>query len=249
MTDAPSTPDAAAVELARLLGDALGQAIQPADVDRELRASLAHTRRIFGAAACSFAEVLGDGTGLRFRAADGVGAEAIVGVEMPLNKGIVGWAAVSGEPVRIGEVQRDARFARDVAEATDYVPQTILAVPVVDLDGETLGVIEVLDPTEDFGSSGRELGVLEALAAQVAVIVRLGNSFQRLGSAVLRAVLDPDHTGAVDPLLARLGASPEDAGITALAEAFRGLAGQGPAAAGLAARLLTEVAAFTGRRR
>jgi hypothetical protein len=33
-----------------------------------------------------------------------------------------GWAAMTGQPIAVRDVQTDARFARDVAESTQYVP-------------------------------------------------------------------------------------------------------------------------------
>jgi signal transduction protein with GAF and PtsI domain len=96
---------------------------------------------------------------MRFIAADGVGAEAIVDVVLPINRGIAGWAVMSGQPILIANAEEDARFARDIAESTGYVPQTILAAPMSDESGEVAGVIEVLDPQHREQHSGRELDV------------------------------------------------------------------------------------------
>src|SRR5215467_7511780 len=80
------------------------------------------TRSLFGAAACSVALVEADGETLVFVASDGAGADEIVGVRIPVSRGIAGWAAMSGQPIAVRDVQTDARFARDVAESTHYVP-------------------------------------------------------------------------------------------------------------------------------
>lgn len=141
------------------------------DPDRsDLRAVLASTRTLFGAGACSCALTSDDGAGLTFVAADGAGASEIVGVSIPVNRGIAGWVALSGQPTAIADVGRDDRFARDVAEATAYVPTSILAVPMVDPQGQTVGVIEVLDPTR----AGLDLSVLAVIASQAEAVIRLG---------------------------------------------------------------------------
>jgi signal transduction protein with GAF and PtsI domain len=146
-----------------------------------LQASVAATRGLFAAAACSCALATEDGGSLEFVAADGAGAGAIVGVRLPVARGIAGFVALSGQPMAIADVSRDDRFARDVAEATDYVPITILAAPLLDPDGETLGVLEVLDPVRPDGGArlgtqggtAAELAALTVVASQVAVVVRL----------------------------------------------------------------------------
>lgn len=151
------------------------------DPDRtDLRAVLASTRTLFGAAACSCALTSDDGASLTFVAADGAGADEIVGVSIPVNTGIAGWVALSGQPTAIADVTSDDRFARDVAEATDFVPTAILAVPMVDRQGETVGVVEILDPTAD----GPDLSVLAVIASQAEAVVRLG--------AAAESALDPD---------------------------------------------------------
>lgn len=182
----------------------------------ELEAVLASTRGLFAAAACSCALATDDGSSLTFVAASGAGAAEIVGVTLPVSRGIVGYVALSGQPIVVGDVHRDERFARDIAETTAYVPQTILAVPMLDLDGDVMGVIEVLDPTTGDqesrlgGQRGTvaELGVLTVIASQVAAVVRLvrapGPGDERLDAAL--AGLDATSARQV---LAVLGAVAE----------------------------------------
>jgi GAF domain-containing protein len=134
---------------------------------------------------------------LRFAAADGEGSADIVGVEMPASRGIAGWAVMSGQPISVRDVAADARFARDVAEATNYVPTTILAAPMFDDDGETIGVLSVLDPRVS-QSSDWTLAVLGTLASQVALLVSAGpraavSPLEELGRRVLE--LAEGHRG------------------------------------------------------
>lgn len=149
-------------------------------LEDDLGAGCAATRAIFAAAACSCALATEDGSGLEFVAADGAGAAAIIGVRLPISRGIAGFVALSGQPIAT-DVGADVRFARDIAESTDYVPDLILAAPLLDEDGETLGVLEVLDPVRPHDDTRlgaqrggvAELAVLTVIAAQLAVMVRL----------------------------------------------------------------------------
>lgn len=157
----------------------------------DLHSSVAAIRTLFDAAACSCALADEDGASLEFVTADGAGAAEIVGVTMPVGRGIAGWAAVSGQPIAVRDVRSDPRFARDVAEATHYVPTAILAAPLISPGGEVLGVVSVLDPHVD-EASDRALAVLGTLAAQMALLVGRSASstsaLATLGAEVLAAV-------------------------------------------------------------
>ena len=139
----------------------------------DLVASVTAIRALFGAAAASCALVTESGDRLVFVAADGAGADRIIGVELPIGRGIAGWAVMADQAIAVRDVVRDTRFARDVAEATEYVPNTVLAAPVPLPDGEVGGVLEVLDPATDIGS-GWPLAVLGTYATLVGLLVAAG---------------------------------------------------------------------------
>lgn len=242
-------PDADLTRLIAQVGNALGTATLPVALTDEIQTNLAATRRLFGSAACSFAQVEPDGATLRFVAADGAGAAAIVGVTLPVSRGIVGWVALSGEPIQVGDVMSDSRFARDVAESTNYVPTTILAAPVVDAQGEIAGVIEVLDPQDRGTDAGYDLAVLELVAAQLAAIIRLAAQYEALGSGLLRWLADPEGDAVFDDALAAVSSSESGVALHDVAVAFRQLASDGPAATRLAERLLRDVAGYAKERR
>src|SRR4051812_24788510 len=163
-------------------------------VDATLGRCVEATRALFGAAACSIALVDDDGGSLQFVASDGAGADEIVGVTIPVSRGIAGWAAMSGQPIAVRDVQADARFARDVAESTHYVPTAIYAAPLLDTEGEVLGVVSVLDPVVDETSDWtlHVLGTIAGLTALVATATAGGSGasqpLAQLGSDVLRIV-------------------------------------------------------------
>ncbi len=157
----------------------------------DLYTSVAAIRSLFDAAACSCALADEEGASLEFVAADGAGAGDIVGVSIPVGRGIAGWAAMSGQPIAVRDVQTDARFARDVAEATNYVPTSILAAPLISPRGEVLGVVSVLDAGIDEASDW-SLTVLGTLAAHMALVVGRSASEESalaaLGAELLEAV-------------------------------------------------------------
>lgn len=182
-------------------------------VETELAALVASTRGMFAAAACSCALASEDGSRLTFAAADGAGAAQIIGVSLPVSRGIVGFVAMSGQPMAVADVTRDDRFARDIAESTSYVPTSILAAPMLDLDGEVIGVLEVLDAThgdEETRLGGQrgtvaELAALTVVASQAAAVVRLTRRLDPAEDGLataLDALDDIDRRAVVDVLSA-----------------------------------------------
>ena len=117
----------------------------------DFQAVVSEVRGRLDAAACSCAVVSADG-GLRYVAADGAGATEIVGVELPVGRGLAGWAAMSGQSIAVRDARSDPRFAADVAESTGYVPETVMVAPFFDDAGDVRGVLTVLDPSRDVSS-------------------------------------------------------------------------------------------------
>jgi GAF domain-containing protein len=109
---------------------------------------------------------------LVFVAAAGPAAGDVVGLAIDAAAGIAGYAFSTGQPLAVADVAADPRFDRTVAEATGYVPGTLLATPLVDADG-TMGVLEVLDRRGGTFTL-RDLDTAAALAREAAIIVRRG---------------------------------------------------------------------------
>lgn len=163
---------------------------------------------------------------LVFRAAAGPAAGAVVGLSIEASAGIAGYAFTSGQPLAVADAPADPRFDRSVADATGYVPSSLLAVPLID-DAGTVGVLEALDRR---GSSFtlRDLDVAGAIAMTATIAVRSG-AMQADTTAVLRASLSSllrDEDGAdrdeasIEVLVsaASRGLSGEDGTIWALAD-------------------------------
>ena len=105
---------------------------------------------------------------LVFAAVAGEGAEFLVGRRFPADRGIAGWVAATGEAVIVDQVSASAVFARDVAESTGYVPESIMAAQIAHA-GSCLGVLEVLDTSRQPRGSFADLDLLSLLAGQAAI--------------------------------------------------------------------------------
>ncbi len=89
---------------------------------------------LFGAEACSIAVHDAADDVLEYRVASGPHGAEVIGVRVPPSHGIAGYVFSTGQPLAISDVASDARFDRQTAERTGYVPRSIAAVPLVDAD-------------------------------------------------------------------------------------------------------------------
>lgn len=93
-------------------------------------------------------------------------------IEVPSGKGIAGHVARSGKPLRIADAYRDKRFLREWDELTGYRTRSILAVPMKNHVGRTIGVIQVLNKRSvaaEFSQHDEDL--LVVLSTQAAVSI------------------------------------------------------------------------------
>jgi GAF domain-containing protein len=171
-------------EIARLADD-LGPALAPTGHLELLTSITEAAQRLFHAAACSLALLTDDQTELVFHVASGAGADEVIGMRIPSSQGIAGWVVTSGQPIAIENVQSDARFRREVAESTGYVPTSIFAMPL-ETERRLIGVISVLDRAPSEGASDMEL--LALFARQAALAIENSRVFTELGRALFDAV-------------------------------------------------------------
>ena len=175
-----------------------------------LRSVVEVARAIFGAKASSVL-LLDEATNeLVFEAVVGEGEESLLGQRFPAGTGVAGWVLATGTPLVIEDVARDPRFAQDVAQDTGYVPQGLMAVPLLH-EERALGVLEVLDRTTRF--TMQEMELLGLFAAQAAVALDL---LQRAREAEA-ALAGDGRLAAVARLAAALAEREDDAGIRLLA--------------------------------
>jgi len=245
------TADALLAELARV-ADALGPAVEPPGTER-LLSSLAETaRRLFGARACSLALLSDDGSELVYTTAAGQGADAVTGMRMPAGRGVAGWVVQSGQPVAVSDVRADPRFAPDVAEATGYVPQSIVAAPVVS-EGDVLGVLSVLDRDAARPGADADLLLLQVFCDQAAIALEGARAFGRVAQVLLGALssaagADTDLAAALAGAARSVSAGRDERQLRDLAALFARLARAEPDAQRLALDVVTDVLAYVERR-
>ncbi|MET7754624.1 MULTISPECIES: GAF domain-containing protein [unclassified Streptomyces] len=159
--------------MAQTIAPAVPSAPRPDPAMAELLQSVVDTARaIFGAEASSILLLEAAADELVFEAVSGQGQEFLVGRRFPAGRGIAGWVAASGEPMVVDDLHDSTSFDRDVARSTGFVPNALMAAPLVHGD-RVLGVLEVLDPSPQARSSLSELDLLSLFARQAAVALHV----------------------------------------------------------------------------
>jgi GAF domain-containing protein len=189
--------------LARRLEDGVERAL--------LRSIVEATATLFDAEAASIA-LFDPGRGqLVFEVAAGEQGQGVIGLAIPPDQGIAGYVYSTAQPLALSEVERDARFGRGAAEATGYVPRSILAVPLLDERG-TIGVLEVLDKRSSATFSLRDIELAGVFAGQATVAIR-ASRIERDTAALLRASLaalvQPEERATVEEIV-RLAVTDQD---------------------------------------
>ena len=104
---------------------------------------------------------------LEFGAAKGPKSEGLVGVQLKMGQGIVGFCAESSIAVAVSDAQRDPRFYSAISEKIGYPTRSILCVPM-QVDGRVVGALELINKhTEDLYTE-RDLGIASFIAQQLA---------------------------------------------------------------------------------
>jgi GAF domain-containing protein len=143
-----------------------------------LRSVVEVARAIFGAQAASIFLLDESTDELVFEAIAGEGSDILVGRRFPSSTGLAGWVLVTRQPLVIEDVSEDARFARDFAETTGYVPRGLMAAPLLHQD-RAVGVLEVLDRPQRAAFSLQEIDLLALFANQAAIALDLLRSARR----------------------------------------------------------------------
>jgi GAF domain-containing protein len=171
-------------------------------------------RAIFDARAASITLYDRQTDELVFEAASGEGSRSLVGSRFASTEGVAGWVLRSREPLVIEELDKDPRFAREVAERTGYMPQGLMAAPLLRGD-EGIGVLSVLDRPAERSFSVAELDLLALFARQAALAVQVVQRARGAGSA-LEGAGETAVVAGVARALDRLEGPKRDAGMRLL---------------------------------
>ena len=170
------------------------------------------TRAVFAAKACSIMSHDAAAHELVFEAVAGEGAGTLVGRRIPATTGLAGWSLASEEPIAISDVGSDPRFAREVAEQTDFVPTRMSVHPL--LYGErSLGVLSVLDQCAGQPVGLADMNVLARIATHAGAVLAIVQAVREAESVLA----DCGEFASIERVLASAPAPQREAALALLA--------------------------------
>jgi GAF domain-containing protein len=177
-------------QLQRLLMsiEASGRAILPRSNDTLLKSIVEAAARIFGAAAASILLVNEEDEALEFKVTTGEADHDLVGTKFPYDKGIAGYVFMTGMPIATSNVRGDKRFNQDFAESTGYVPNSILAAPLLSSDDRVIGVMEVLDKIDGKSFDMHDMELMGLFAQQAAMAIEQSQQIDQVQETMVRAL-------------------------------------------------------------
>ena len=98
---------------------------------------------------------------------------------MPTNRGVAGYVAMNNANVRIDNAYSDPRFNREIDKQNNYYTKTILSVPIRDINGRVVGVMQAINKNQGLFTADDE-GLLTILANQAGLILRNSLMYDKL---------------------------------------------------------------------
>lgn len=153
---------------------------------------------------------------LVFAAISGTGERSLIGTRLPANSGIAGWTLTTRQLIAVDDLAADERFSRSSAESIGFVPNALVAVPIL-LEDAPVGVLEVLDPGFGRPVGQGDLALLGLFAEQAAIALDLVRHARQAQDAL--AGLEGSATSAAR-LAALLGERGDSAAWTRVLDAL-----------------------------
>ena len=117
----------------------------------------------------------------------------VVEIRVPMGVGIAGTVAKTGEIITITNAYTDSRFNSEMDKITGYTTRSMLVVPIRRIDGEVMGVVQMINkkhPQEETFNAKKwglfdatDIGLLQEISSQAAVALENNESM----NAVMRA--------------------------------------------------------------
>jgi phosphoserine phosphatase len=92
-------------------------------------------------------------------------------IRVPQGVGIVGECATTQKIVNVTDCYSDTRFNQEVDKATGYLSRCLIAIPLIGVNGELVGVLQVLNKRDGVFHFG-DCAVASVLASQCAVALQ-----------------------------------------------------------------------------
>jgi signal transduction histidine kinase len=124
-----------------------------------------------GCEAASILEAKPGEDDLRFLASTWFQREKLRQVKVPIRLSLAGWVFENAQSTMVADVKTEKRHYREIDQITGIKTRSLMAVPII-FQGETLGVLEVVNKTGDAHYTEDDQTILETLASQAAISIQ-----------------------------------------------------------------------------
>ena len=107
---------------------------------------------------------------LVFKIVRGENASPLLGTSIPIGKGLTGWAAEKGVPLRSNNVLEDDRFNADFDALTGFETKSIMCIPLKTKD-KVIGMLVLLNKKDGYTYRARDEEIAAYLADQAAISI------------------------------------------------------------------------------
>jgi signal transduction histidine kinase len=135
-----------------------------------------------------------------FQVAVGPSAGELVGLRLAPDKGIVGAAAATQEPMIVNDAQQDERWFSETDESSGYFTRALLAVPLIN-KGQSIGVLEVLNKADGSAFDDQDAQLMQAFASQAAIALENARLFTMTDQALAERVEELSMFQKIDQAL------------------------------------------------
>ncbi|KAK0046157.1 dual 3 5-cyclic-AMP and -GMP phosphodiesterase 11-like isoform X1, partial [Biomphalaria pfeifferi] len=104
----------------------------------------------------------------------------------PTNPGITGYVASTGETLNIPDAYQDNRFDQEVDKGTDFKTQAILCMPIKDVKGKVIGVIQLVNKQDGTLFNKNDENLIQAFAIFCGMGIHNTQMFEQAVRAVAR---------------------------------------------------------------
>jgi Nif-specific regulatory protein len=172
------------------------------DVHALLTRILESATRLCGGEASNLLLVDRETQELYFEAALGSKSREAKQFTIKLGEGIAGWVAEHNKSIIVNDVINDKRHLRNISKKNDYPSKTMMAAPLR-VQGECIGVIEVLNKKNEKNFVQDDLEWLEIFTNQAALAIQNTQSIERARTEIRQLQEQLKTRGAFHTLIAK----------------------------------------------
>ena len=140
------------------------------DLHDLLEAIMAESKAVVGADASACLLFDRETSDLYFEVALGEAGEGVKEIRLPLGTGLAGECAAQRRTLVVNDVRSDSRHFKEADQRSQYETRNLVATPMVRND-ELIGVLEVLNKSEEADFTDEDVQILEFFAGQAAIAI------------------------------------------------------------------------------